>query len=113
MRSALEGLEVFPARMEENIDRAGGVVFAEAMSFAIGDRIGPAAAQALVRELSMQATARGTELRDELRADPRVIDALGTDGLAGALDPAASLGAAGELIDRALARHAAATAARA
>ena len=34
VRSALEGLEVFPARMEENIDRAGGIVFAEAVSFA-------------------------------------------------------------------------------
>jgi 3-carboxy-cis,cis-muconate cycloisomerase len=105
VRSALEGLEVFPARMEENIDRAGGVVFAEAVSFAIGDRIGPAAAKALVRELAGQAAARGADLRDELRGDPRVIDA--------ALDPAASLGAVGELIDRALAQHAASVAARA
>ena len=61
VRSALEGLEVFPARMEENIDRAGGVVFAEAVSFALGDRIGPAAAHALVGELSVRAAARGTE----------------------------------------------------
>ena len=61
----------------------------------------------------MRAAARGTDLRDELVADPRVIEALGTDGLAGALDPAASLGATGELIDRALARHAAAVAASA
>jgi len=109
--SALEGLDVFPARMQENVDRAGGIVLAEGVSFALGDRIGPAAARALVGELSVRAAERGTSLRDELVADPRVIEALGPDALAAALDPAASLGATGELIDRALARHAAAGAA--
>ena len=111
VRSALEGLEVFPARMQENVDRAGGIVLAEGVSFALGDRVGPAAARALVGELSVRAAERGTSLRDELVADPRVIEALGPDALAAALDPAASLGATGELIDRALARHAAAVAA--
>ena len=93
--------------MEENIDRAGGIVFAERVSFALGERIGPAAAHALVGELSVRAVERGSHLRDELVADSRVIEALGPDELTAALDPAASLGATGELIDRALARYAA------
>ena len=105
VRGALEGLEVFPARMQENIDRAGGIVLAERVSFALGERIGLAAAHALVGELSVRAAERGTSLRDELVADRRVIEALDPDELAAALDPAASLGATGELIDRALARY--------
>jgi 3-carboxy-cis,cis-muconate cycloisomerase len=100
IREALDGLEVFPARMRRNLEAGGGVVLAEQISFALTDRLGRAEATALVAELS----ARGP-LAGELRADDRVLDAFGADGLEAALDPTAALAAVDTLIERALARY--------
>ena len=100
IRDALDGLEVLPDRMRRNIEAAGGLVLAEQVSFALADRIGRAEAQALVAELSASG-----RLADGLRADPRVLEALGAEGVDAALDPATGLGAVDPLVDRALARY--------
>ncbi len=105
IREVLEGLEVFPERMRENLDRSGGLALAEQVSFALADHLGRTEAQALVAEASGR-VGDGRTLRDELLADERVRNVLGPAELDVVLDPFAALGAVDQLIDRALARHA-------
>jgi 3-carboxy-cis,cis-muconate cycloisomerase len=100
IREALDGLEVFPDRMRENLAARGGLVLAEQVSFALADRIGRAEAQALVAELSA-----GGDLVGALRSDERVREALGADGLEAAVDPGRALAAVDALVDRALSRY--------
>ena len=97
---ALEGLEVFPGRMRANLEAGGGLVLAEQVSLALAVRVGWAEAHALVSDLSA-----GGDLAEALRADERVGEALGPDGIAAALDHTRSLVAVDALIDRALARY--------
>jgi 3-carboxy-cis,cis-muconate cycloisomerase len=104
-RRSLEGLEVFPERMRANLDLTDGLVMAESLAGALGAELGRARAQELVGEASRQAAAEGSSLAAAATAMPEIAVALGTAGLAAALDPVAYLGQTDELIDRALAAH--------
>ena len=50
-----EGLEIDVERLRANLELSGGQIMAEAVSFALAEKIGRAEAHALVRELSQQA----------------------------------------------------------
>jgi 3-carboxy-cis,cis-muconate cycloisomerase len=101
----LDGLVVDPARMRANLDAAGGLPMAEAAVAALAGPLGRARAHELVEEASRLATAHGRPLGDTLLQVPEVATHLGPAGLERALDPEAYLGAAGALVDRALAAH--------
>jgi 3-carboxy-cis,cis-muconate cycloisomerase len=105
VRSLLEGLEVFPDRMRANLDLTDGLVMSESLAAALGEAVGRARAQELVGEAAKRAMAQGRSLSEAAAATPEIVDALGADGIAAALDPAGYLGATDELIDRALAAH--------
>jgi 3-carboxy-cis,cis-muconate cycloisomerase len=105
VREALEGLEVHPERMRENLDSTGGLVLAEAVTTAMADRIGRAEAHRLVTDASRRALDSGRALRDELVADAQVTEHLSTEEIDRALDPAGYLGSAEDFVARALARH--------
>jgi 3-carboxy-cis,cis-muconate cycloisomerase len=93
---ALDGLEVDAGRMQRNLAESGGLVLAERISFALTPRLGRREAHAVVSE-----AARASAFRDALLADERVgLAAAEIDSL---LDLRGYLGAAGELVDRALA----------
>ncbi len=103
VRGVLEGLRVDEGRMRRNLDLTGGLVMAERVSFALSERLGRKEAHALLGELAAEAASSGRPLRDLLLGDERVgLTEAEADEL---LDPTTYLGAAGQLVDRALARY--------
>jgi 3-carboxy-cis,cis-muconate cycloisomerase len=105
MRELLAGLELDPVKMRANLDLGGDFVMSESVAVALGKAIGRPRAQALVEAASRRAAVERRPLRELLAAEPEVVDALGHDGLERALDPAAYLGVAEQVIDRALSAH--------
>jgi 3-carboxy-cis,cis-muconate cycloisomerase len=105
LRELLDGLEVDADRMRVNLDATGGLLMTESVVTALTPSLGRTKAQALVEDAALQALDKRRPVRDVLVAAPGVTDAIGEDGLDRALAPEAYLGAAGELVDRALAAH--------
>ena len=104
-RRLLAGLEVFPERMRANLALTDGLVMAESLASALGEKLGRARAEELVGEAARRAGDAGNSLAAAAAGTPEIVEALGADGIAAALDPAAYLGQADALIDRALAAH--------
>jgi 3-carboxy-cis,cis-muconate cycloisomerase len=105
VREALEGLEVRPERMHENLDATGGVLMAESVVGALGERVGRRRARALVDAACERALDGGTSLREQLIGNGAVSDELSEDEIDRALDPTGYLGSAEAFIDRALSRY--------
>lgn len=105
LSDALDGAEVDIARMRANLELTRGAIAAERVSLALAPKLGRVAAQERVAAAARRAAERGVPLRDSLADDPDVAAALDGAQLESLLDPARYLGAAGELVDRVLARH--------
>jgi 3-carboxy-cis,cis-muconate cycloisomerase len=103
LREALDGLEVRPKRMRENLEATGGLVLAEAVSTALAERVGRLEAHQLVEAASGRAAESGRPLRDELVDDPQID--LSPEEIDRALDPGAYLGSADAFVERALERY--------
>jgi 3-carboxy-cis,cis-muconate cycloisomerase len=97
-----EGLEVDTARMRANLDATHGLIMAEAVAFALAEKIGKSAAHHLIEAASKKAVADKKHLRDVLTSDPNVTARLDANKLAGLFDPMAYQGASQALIDRLL-----------
>jgi 3-carboxy-cis,cis-muconate cycloisomerase len=104
-REMLETLEVDPERMRLNLETAGDLVMAEAVATALAARLGRGPAHELVEGAARRAGEEGRSLRDVLGELPEAAEQLGPEGLDAALVPEAYLGAAPELVERALAAH--------
>jgi 3-carboxy-cis,cis-muconate cycloisomerase len=102
MADAIEGLAVDPARMRANLETTRGLVMAEAIMMALGDRIGRLEAHHLVEAASRRAAAEGAHLRDVLAGDPVVTVHLAPDALDRLFAPESYLGVAERLVERAL-----------
>jgi 3-carboxy-cis,cis-muconate cycloisomerase len=100
------GLRVLPERMAANLSTGGGTIVSERLNVALAPLLGKATAKALLGRIAGQAAA-GEGRFDELLAAAPELAALG-DRLPELLAAENYLGAADELIDRVLARHAAA-----
>ncbi|MFN5040744.1 MAG: 3-carboxy-cis,cis-muconate cycloisomerase, partial [Bradyrhizobium sp.] len=98
-----EGLEVDAARMRVNLDATQGLIMAEAVTFALADKIGKSDAHHLIEAASKKAVADKKHLRDVLSADAKVTAHLDTKRIAGLFEPMAYQGASQVLIDRLLA----------
>jgi 3-carboxy-cis,cis-muconate cycloisomerase len=96
-REMLHGLEVHPDRMRANLDPMLGAEHATAL---LAERVGRPEAKLLVEAAVKRSIAGGRTFREELLEDAL----LEPDQVDRALDPAAYLGSASALIDRALAR---------
>ncbi|HEX6460560.1 MAG TPA: lyase family protein [Thermoleophilaceae bacterium] len=94
LRELLEGLEVDTERMRANLDVTGGLLMTEGVVTALTPSLGRAKAQELVEHAARKVMDDGVELRDAL---PELDDAV--------LAPESYLGAASDLIDRALEAH--------
>jgi len=94
-------LQVDATRMRDNMSRAGDVVLAETLAFALSTTLALDDAQALVKQASTDARHSGEPLVAAVRrlASERGIAGIDWDRLA---DPAAYLGATNEFIDRIL-----------
>src|SRR3954471_15797330 len=98
-----EGLEVDTARMRVNVDATGGLIMAEAVTFALAEKIGKSDAHHLMEAASRKAVTEKKRLRDVLTKDPKVTAQLSTEAIAKLFDPMAYQGASQALIGRLLA----------
>jgi 3-carboxy-cis,cis-muconate cycloisomerase len=97
-----EGLEVDVARMRANLDATGGLIMAEAVTFALAEKIGKSDAHHLVEAASKKAVAEKKPLRDVLAKDPKISVHLSTEKLTKLFEPMAYQGVSQALIDRLL-----------
>ena len=95
-------LQVDPERMRDNMSRAGDVVLAETLAFALSSTLALDEAQALVKQASIEARRTGEPLVTVVRrlaSEHGVAAGLDWDRVA---DPAAYLGSTNHVIDRIL-----------
>jgi len=95
-----EGLEVDAARMRQNLDATGGLIMAEAVTFALAEKIGKSEAHHLIEAACKKAVTDKKQLRDVLVAEPKVTWHLAAEQLAKLFDPMAYQGVSQTLIDR-------------
>jgi 3-carboxy-cis,cis-muconate cycloisomerase len=98
-----EGLEVDAARMRVNLNATHGLIMAEAVTFALAEKIGKSEAHHLMEAASKKAVAGKKHLRDVLAGDPKVSAHLSADKLTKLFEPMAYQGISQALIDRLLA----------
>jgi len=98
-----KGLEVDVARMRANLDMTDGLIMAEAVAFALAEKIGKSQAHHLVEAASKRAIAERKHLRDVLAGNGEVTAQLGADRIAKLTEPLNYQGASQALIDRLLA----------
>jgi len=97
-----EGLDVDAARMRSNLDATHGLIMAEAVTFALADKIGKSDAHHLIETASKRAVAEKKHLREVLSADSQVTAHLAPEKIAALFEPMAYQGASQALIDRLL-----------
>ena len=95
-----EGLEIDVERLRANLDMTGGQIMAEAVSFALADKMGRAEAHALVQELSRQAVQEKRPLKEVLLSNLRVKWQLGGAAIEKLFMPLTYQGSAQTFIDR-------------
>ncbi len=98
-----EGLEVDAARMRINLDETRGLIMAEAVTFALAEKIGKSDAHHLIETASKKAVAGKAHLRDVLKADAKVTAQLDAGQIDKLFEPMAYQGVSQTLIDRLLA----------
>jgi 3-carboxy-cis,cis-muconate cycloisomerase len=95
-----QGLEVDSERMRVNIDATHGLIMADAVSLALGAKLGKPEAHRLVEEASRKALAAKRSLHDVLAEDDRVKLSLSVGELAKLFEPATYQGSAQTFVDR-------------
>ena len=97
----LEGLHVFPARMRENLETGGGIVYSQAVLLALVDAGMPRdEAYALVQRAAALAWDDARSFREALEADPAVAARLDVPALDRLFDPARSLANLGHVFEK-------------
>jgi len=103
MEEVFAHLVVRKDKMRENLERANGLIMAEAVMIALVDKgIGRQDAHTIVRRASMKAEAEGANLYDKLLKVKEVRKAFAPEELAKVMDPANYIGQAPLLVDRAV-----------
>ncbi|MFD9393223.1 3-carboxy-cis,cis-muconate cycloisomerase [Streptomyces sp. NPDC060000] len=97
------GLVVHADRMRANLEATGGALVSERVSAVLAPRLGKTAARELLTRAAQLAAASGRPLADILAELPALAGVLDRKEAAALLDPAGYTGAAGPLVDRALA----------
>jgi 3-carboxy-cis,cis-muconate cycloisomerase len=88
----LQGLELHPERMRQNLDLGGGLIMAEAVMLALGAKIGRQHAHDVVYDAAQRAVVEKKPFATLLAADPRVGAHLDAAAIAALLDPLAYTG---------------------
>jgi 3-carboxy-cis,cis-muconate cycloisomerase len=102
VRLAVDGLQVFPARMQANLNATGGLIMAESLSMALAPHMGKPEAQHIVQATCEQAIKSGIDLRQAALENAHVCAVLSPQEIDRALDPAAYLGSTDAFINRTL-----------
>lgn len=95
-------LEVNPLRMRENIDLTRGLIYAEAVSMSLAEKIGRAAAHEKIEASCQSAVRSKRHLRDVLSSQPDIATLVAPTDLDRLFDPLNYLGASSDLIDAVL-----------
>src|SRR2546426_3819763 len=104
MISLFDGLQVFPARMRQNLDLSGGLIMAEALMLELGKQIGRQRAHDAVYEAAQASVTQGRQFRESLAADPHVSAGLTASQVDALLDPARYTGLCRQFAERGAAR---------
>jgi 3-carboxy-cis,cis-muconate cycloisomerase len=99
----LPGLHVDSQRMLKNLDATHGLIFAEAVTMALADRLGKMPAHMLVEDACKKARAENRHLKDVLREEPGLHGYLTPGDLEALFDVRNYLGSAEEFVRRVLA----------
>lgn len=99
----IDGLQIDSARMVRNLDATQGLIFAEAVAFALAKHIGKQEAHQLVEECCRRAIAEKRHLRDILSGTAEIKSRLTPAELESLFQPLNYLGVANEFIDRTIA----------
>ena len=94
--------ELDATRMRSNLDATHGLIMAEAVTFALANKIGKSDAHHLIEAASKRAVAGKQHLREILAADSLVTAHLSPEKIAALFEPMAYQGASQALIDRLL-----------
>lgn len=100
----LPGLQVDATRMRQNLDATHGLIFAEAVTMALGDRLGKMPAHLLVEGACKKARAENRHLKDVLREEQGLRGHLTPADLESLFDVRNYLGSAEEFVQRVLAQ---------
>jgi 3-carboxy-cis,cis-muconate cycloisomerase len=98
----MPGLEVNSRKMLENLEITRGLIFAEAVSMALGRSMGKSGAHALVEKACQAAVEGNKHLKEALLADASLRESLNTEEIDRLFEYKNYLGNAGEFIDRVL-----------
>jgi 3-carboxy-cis,cis-muconate cycloisomerase len=106
----LQGLQVNPVKMRQNLDLTHGLLMAENLATQLAPLLGRLTAHDLIEQASRRATASSTDLvtalyEDNDSAAKLAETSVSRDQLAASLTPATYLGATQQFIDRALQAH--------
>ena len=102
VREAVGGLQIDAARMQANLDQAGGLLMAESLTMALAPQLGRPTAQRVVQAVCEQAISSGSSLRQVTLVDAEVRALLSPEAIDRALDPRNYLGSADTWMNRAL-----------
>lgn len=95
-------LEVDEKQMEKNLEATRGLIFAEAVTMAIGKKVGRLAAHRRVEDACRRAIKNGRHLREELLEDTEIRSSLSASEIEQLFHPRTYLGSAEAFVDRAL-----------
>ena len=101
-KEIVAGLEVHPQKMLENVNLTHGLVLAEAVAFALRERIGKDNSHKIVEEAARRVARDGSDFAVVLLTYPEVRSHLSAEELSRLLDPANYLGFAVEMTEKAL-----------
>ncbi|HKX05697.1 MAG TPA: adenylosuccinate lyase family protein [Methylomirabilota bacterium] len=100
----MDGLQVFPDRMRENLDLSGGLIMAEALMLELGRQIGRQRAHDAVYDAAQASVTESRAFRDMLAKDPHVNAGLSSQQIDALLDPARYTGLCREFAEQGAAR---------
>jgi 3-carboxy-cis,cis-muconate cycloisomerase len=96
----VDGLEVHPDRMGENVELMYGMIHAEAVSTELAKKLGKSAAHEILERALRQAVREKRHLREVLVADQEVNSQLSAQKIDQLCDAKQHLGVSGQFIDR-------------
>lgn len=101
----VEGMQVSVGKMRQNLDITHGLIMAEAVTLALAEHIGKAAAHHCVEQLCHRALDSGEALQTLLEQDAQVSRYLSGAQIAALLDPSTATGSADYFLRQVLARY--------
>jgi 3-carboxy-cis,cis-muconate cycloisomerase len=103
MADTMANLEIDANRMRANLDVTHGLIMAEAVTLALGSKLGRLAAHERIEAACRRAVSEGRHLRQVLAEDAVITEQLGASDLDRLFDPRTYVGAAEVLVERVLA----------